>query len=621
MSLIFRSARLAAVLVVIAVMARAPHTIAFESEAIGVFAADCATQKTSFNLGDRVCAVATDAPLGPPVQRRFEWIAPDGTIFQMGPEILSDPQSNSILIPSSGTFAQVGAWTVKTVDVSNNGFAVAQFLVQDQNKTTADLSVNLFAPFQVSAGANVTFTLLVKNNGPNEAQNVQIKISTPGNSNILSAEQMTGPPFTWVVAPQGANATGVSAIETLPVNAEASFAFVYHIDPNTPKGASLASTAAISSDTLERYQADNVATASAIITPQPCTLDCPANIITPKQSGQCGALVSYVVPSATGSNCGALVCNPASGSLFPVGTTSVICVGNTGTPCSFTVTVDDPQRLTITCPPDITVDESSPGMGLAVVKYKSPATNDNCAAETSACTPPSGSSFPLGATTVTCEVSNASGDRIDCSFTVTVKSSHCAFKCPANIARSNKPGECGAVVNYPAPTTEGVCDTVTCAPPSGAFFPIGTTIVSCTSGSDSSGSGSNGSGSSGTFTITIQDTQGPAINNISASPSTLSLFDHKMKDVTINYDSSDNCSGHVTCSLDVSSNESIKGTDDGDISPDWEIIDSRHVRLRDEKTSKGNGRIYTVTITCTDANGNISSKAVTVSVPHTAPRQ
>jgi hypothetical protein len=93
-----------------------------------------------------------------------------------------------------------------------------------------------------------------------------------------------------------------------------------------------------------------------------------------------------------------------------------------------------------------------------------------------------------------------------------------------------------------------------------------------------------------------------------------------LKDVTINYDGPDNCPGRVTCSLDVSSGEPIKGTGDGDIAHDWEIIDSRHVRLRDEKTSKGGGRIYAVTVTCRDANGNSSSKAVTVSVPHTTLR-
>ena len=611
MQIIVQMIRLAALLVLISLVVGAPRTTAFDSETMNVFAADCATVKTIFSLGDGVCAVASGSPLGPPAYRRFEWIAPDGKIFHMGPDVVSDPQTNSISIPTSGPFAQAGTWTVKTIDVSNNGFAVSQFLVQDQNNSSADLSASMFAPFQVSAGANVTFTLLVKNNGPNEAENVQIKISAAGNSNLVSADQIAGPPFTWVVAPQGAKGAGVCAIESLPVNAEVGFAFVYRIDPGAPKGSAVSSTAMVSSGTAELYPADNTATATANITPQPCTLECPANIVRPKQSGQCGAVVNYAVPTATGSNCGALVCNPASGSLFPAGTTPVLCVGNTGTPCSFTVTVDDPQRLTLACPADVTVDENSPGMGLAVVKYKSPTANDNCATEASACSPPSGSSFPLGATTVTCDVSNVSGDSATCSFTVTVKSSNCTLKCPANIAKSNKPGECGAVVNYPAPAMEGVCKDVTCAPPPGTFFPTGTTTVSCTASNDSSG----------TFTVTVQDTQGPAITNLSVNPPVLALLDNKMKDVIISYDVSDNCAGKITSSLDVSSNEPIKGTAASDTSPDWEIIDSHHVRLRAERASGGNGRIYSITVTCTDANGNVSNKIVTVSAPRTAQKQ
>src|SRR5262249_24358302 len=38
-------------------------------------------------------------------------------------------------------------------------------------------------------------------------------------------------------------------------------------------------------------------------------------------------------------------------------------------------------------------------------------------------------------------------------------------------------GQCGAVVNYPAPTFTGTCGVVTSTPPSGSLFPVGTTTV------------------------------------------------------------------------------------------------------------------------------------------------
>ena len=45
------------------------------------------------------------------------------------------------------------------------------------------------------------------------------------------------------------------------------------------------------------------------------------------------------------------------------------------------------------------------------------------------------------------------------------------------------------------------------------------------------------------------------------------------------------------------------------------IVDAHHVKLRAERSGIGNGRIYTITITCTDDKGNATSATVTVSVP------
>src|SRR5205807_242750 len=91
---------------------------------------------------------------------------------------------------------------------------------------------------------------------------------------------------------------------------------------------------------------------------------------------------------------------------------------------------------------------------------------------------------------------------------------------------------------------------------------------------------------------------------------------HKMVDVTVNYGASDQCTpGAVTCTLSVSSNEPVNGTGDGDTAPDWEIVDAHRVRLRAERAGTGNGRVYTIYITCTNSAGNSSTKAVAVSVP------
>ncbi|HJQ22513.1 MAG TPA: HYR domain-containing protein [Blastocatellia bacterium] len=233
-----------------------------------------------------------------------------------------------------------------------------------------------------------------------------------------------------------------------------------------------------------------------------CTLTCPANIIKSNDPNQCGAVATFSNPTESGTTCtGTISCSPTSGSFFPVGTSTVTCMDSSGPSCSFTVTVNDTQPPTITCPPNQTV----PGATCQVVNYTTPSVaggtvSDNCPGATAMCSPPSGTCFNVGTTTVTCTATDAHSNTAMCSFTITV--SNCtSITCPANVTQSNDPNQCGATVTYPAPTANGSCGTITCSPASGSFFPKGTTTVTCTSSS----------GPSCQFTVTVNDTQPPSI--------------------------------------------------------------------------------------------------------------
>jgi uncharacterized protein len=182
----------------------------------------------------------------------------------------------------------------------------------------------------------------------------------------------------------------------------------------------------------------------------------------------------------------------------------------------------------------------------------------------------------------------------------------CVIACPANVTQSNDPGQCGALVNYSAPGASASCSTVTCTPPTGSFFPVGSTTVTC----------SDSTGGSCSFTVTVNDTEPPTVTGVSANPAVLWPPNHRLVPVTINYTTLDNC-GPVTCTLSVASNEPINSTDDGDTAPDWIIEDAHHVMLRAERSGIGTGRTYTITITCTDGAGNPSVKTVVVTVPLT----
>lgn len=162
------------------------------------------------------------------------------------------------------------------------------------------------------------------------------------------------------------------------------------------------------------------------VTVDPCTTVCPANITKCNDTNQCGAVVTYSVPTAAPA-CGPVTCSPGSGSFFPKGTTVVSCKTTIGPSCSFTVTVNDCQAPIITCPADVisTAAASCPIQTSAPINF-APTASDNCPGVTIVCTNQnnqivtSGSSFPVGTTTVTCKATDTSGNSASCSFTINV---------------------------------------------------------------------------------------------------------------------------------------------------------------------------------------------------------
>ncbi|MDP1810306.1 MAG: HYR domain-containing protein, partial [Sediminibacterium sp.] len=190
-----------------------------------------------------------------------------------------------------------------------------------------------------------------------------------------------------------------------------------------------------------------------------------------------------------------------SGSTFPIGVTTNTFKatdesGNSST-CGFTVTVKDIQPPVITCPANQTVSATSASG--AVVNYTTPVGTDNCSGATTIRTVglASGSTFPIGTTTVTHTVTDAAGLTASCSFTVTVSGLAPVIVCPANITVSNDPGQCGANASFAATETTGVpASSITYSKAPGSFFPVGTTTVTATA-TNSLGS------SSCTFTVTV----------------------------------------------------------------------------------------------------------------------
>jgi hypothetical protein len=220
----------------------------------------------------------------------------------------------------------------------------------------------------------------------------------------------------------------------------------------------------------------------------------PQNITAEATSAQ-GAVVTYESPTTHDPDDpdGVATCAPSGGTTFPLGQTTVTCTatdpaGNAATPVSFVVAVVDTTPPTIDSHADVTAEASGPSG--ARVAYTPPATHDAVDGNgTATCTPASASTFPLGATTVTCSASDAHGNAAaPTAFEVhVVDTTPPTLELPANMSVQQESVQ-GANVTFNATAMDLVDGVVpvACAPASGSLFPLGNTTVNCTA-SDTSG--------------------------------------------------------------------------------------------------------------------------------------
>jgi hypothetical protein len=298
---------------------------------------------------------------------------------------------------------------------------------------------------------------------------------------------------------------------------------------------------------------------------------------------------------------------------FITGNWRAVAYDNVGCGCNrndvrFKVEEDAPApSCPLDCPVDVEQAADAGACG-ANVSFTPPA---GAPGETVNCDHASGSFFPVGTTEVKCTGSLGR----ECGFDVKVNdTTPPTITPPANIQTGTYVGACEASVDPGTAAATDACAVSVAgvrddAQALSAPYPKGTTTITWTATDES------GNTSTAAQTITIVDDEPPSISAVSASPSVLWPPDHTMRDVAIAYAVTDNC-GPLDCSVtSVTSSEPANGTGDGDTAPDFEIVDPSYlVRLRAERAGGGAGRVYKVTVTCTDGT-NASSRSTTVTVP------
>lgn len=321
------------------------------------FAGDCTTPKTVYNIRDTdltVCAKFTNAV----PSWRVIWSNARGQAVQTS----NITAANSTASFNLTTSSSLGDWRVILFEPFGGTVqAVTTFTVTDVDNPKADLSISKGAiSSTASSGGQAIFSLQVTNNGPDAASAVQISDDVPANTTFVSFDQLAGPVFTCTSPNVGETGSTVCTISSLGRGETAFFIATYQIG-TVANGDVIENTATVTSTTVDPPNPDvdnNTSTATVDILNTPCQLSTQENITVSADTGQAGAVVTYATPTGTG-DCGtnttgedgetipAISCNPASGSFFPVGTTTVLCTAQTGAASTFQVTVDNPGALSI----------------------------------------------------------------------------------------------------------------------------------------------------------------------------------------------------------------------------------------------------------------------------------
>jgi len=501
--------------------------------ALGATTVNCSATDAAGNTSNgsfKVSVVDTTAPsLTLPSDMTVEATSPSGAVVSFAASA-SDLVDGAVPVgcsPASGTTFGLGTTTVNCSATDAAGNAVhGSFEVSVVDTTAPSLSlpsdIIVEATGPAGAAASYTASALDQVDGP-----VAVSCSPASGSTFALGTTTVNCSATDAAGNTGQGSFKVSVVDTTPPLLAVPSAMT--LEATGPSGA-VATFAASASDLVDGSVAvvcvpasgstfqlgDTTVACSAtdaagnpghgyfmvtVVDTTAPTLTLPSNM-TVEATGPSGAVVPFTA-SASDLVDGAVPvgCSPASGSPFALGATTVNCSatdvhGNT-TSGSFMVTVEDTTSPALTLPSNMTVEATGPSG--AAVSFTASASDLVSGSVPITCSPASGSTFALGATTVNCSATDAHGNTAQGSFKITVvDTTPPALNLPADIV-TTAPGNSQKIVTYSASATDVVDGPVaiTCTPASGSSFPVGVTTVNC------SATDANGNTAHGSFKVTV----------------------------------------------------------------------------------------------------------------------
>jgi uncharacterized repeat protein (TIGR01451 family) len=182
-----------------------------------------------------------------------------GTVHFTSSDGSSTLPANSTLTNGTGTFSATlgtaGTQTITATDTVTSSITGTSAAIVVS--ALADLAITKSGPGTANPGTNVSYTIVVTNNGPSDALSVSFSDLLPAGTTFVSESQTTGPSFACTTPAVGGTGTVTCSIATLLSGASASFTVVLQTT-----SASFSNTATVSSSTPDPNAGNNSSTSA-----------------------------------------------------------------------------------------------------------------------------------------------------------------------------------------------------------------------------------------------------------------------------------------------------------------------------------------------------------------------
>ena len=459
----------------------------------------------------------------------------------------TDPGGNPLspvdCTPASGSTFALGSTTVTctVTDTVSGDIATASFavIVQDTQGPVLTLPGNITQPAANAGGAVVAYSAsaadAVLGSVPVDCTPASGSTfalgSTTVNCSATDGTTSTAGSFLVTVSDTSAPTVSVSGPSSVTTTVPAGIAVTYtatagdNVDASPALTCSPASgsTFAVGTTTVSCSSTDaagNTGTGTLAVTVTLIDNTAPVVVVPGPMNLTTtvpGGVVGLFAVTASDNVDGALTptCNPVSGSLFPLGATTVTCTatdarGNGGS-ASFpvNVTLVDTTAPTVTVPGNITAEATS--QAGAIVTFSASATDNIDGVLSATCSPASATTFGFGTTTVTCSASDTRGNPGNASFTVTVRDTTPPVVLVGNDRVVEANGRSGSYVGYDVSAADAIDgpllpSAIVCTPAPGSLFELGSLPVVCRA------TDSRGNVGTGGLTVTVVDTTPPTLS-------------------------------------------------------------------------------------------------------------